>query len=216
MPKFGFTPSGTLLHQIQYGLRVKNSGEALAPLRYEIAVLLYHELIEVLLLELAKQLPHSASNETILKLAQYLQSQVELMLEPLQQQVSNKIAKATIEFYGHSLFKDANRQYRIGFDLDPRLSTSLVHHLNSLSQGERISSAALVEYYQQAAEAIAGHFLTQFAQTLAFNMPQAKQWDTALGHLLTMTYSTLEKIIVSLNRNELKILADHHLLQLQP
>lgn len=214
MPRFGFTPSVVLLNNIQHGLRVKNSGEALAELRYETAVYLYSELIVKLLHDLVAQLPQSAARDTTLKLADYIQASVALMLKPLDTQVSHKIAKASIEFYGRSLFKSHIGQYQVGLVLDPRLYTNLEHSLKAVQAGERIDIAALTETYKQTAESLVAHFITEFSQTLNFDMAQAKAWDTATGNLLKATYIALDQIIPKLHRHELKIWAKHHLTQL--
>ncbi|WP_407412261.1 hypothetical protein [Acinetobacter sp.] len=214
MPRFGFTPSVALLNNIQYGLRVKNSGESLAALRYETAVCLHTELISKLLHDLVAQLPQSAARDTTLKLADYIHASVALMLKPLDTDVSHKIAKASIEFYGRSLFKSHTGQYQVGLVLDPRLYTNLEHSLKAVQADERIDIAALTETYKQTAESLVAYFITEFSQTLNFDMLQAKAWDTATSHLLKAIYIALDQIMPNLHRHELKIWAKHHLTQL--
>lgn len=214
MAKFGFLPSTELLETMHYGLRVKNSGEGLTPIRNEIALSINEEILTILLIDLMKQFPSSDKSETGLKLARYLKASVVTLLQSIWSDAPNKIAKTSIEFYGQSLFKAADQQYRVGFSLDPRLFTNLQQNLVHIQAGERVHQAALAETYKQWAEAIVRHFLTNFSQTLELDMLKAKTLDSASSTLLKAIYIALDKIIMNLNRNELKLLANYHLLLL--
>jgi hypothetical protein len=210
MSKFGFSPSAELLELMQYGLRVKNSGEALAPIRNEIALQINEEILTALLNDLVAQLQNHDKSETALKLAQYVKASTAMLLKPLLADSPNQIAKTSIEFYGKSLFKAHDGLYRVGFDLDPRLYTNLQHSFAQLQAGERVNQAALAENYKQLAEAIVAHFITDFTKTLDLGMLKAKAVDLASTTVLKATYIALDKLIPSFNRNELKTLADYH------
>lgn len=216
MAKFGFIPSAELLELIQYGLKVKNSGEALAPIRNEIALKLNEEIIAALLTDLVKQFTKDDKTETTVKLAHYVQASVVMLLKPLLVDVSNKVAKTSIEFYGKSVFKAQDGQHRVGFNLDPRLFTNLRHSFTQIQAGERIDPSALAENYKQWAEAIVAHFLTTFSQTLELGMLKAKATDLATSTILKAIYIALDKLILNFNRNELKQLADYHATLLHP
>lgn len=210
MAKFGFTPSPELLELIQYGLKVKNSGEALAPIRNEIALKLNEEILTALLTDLVSKFPSSDKTETTLKLAQYVKASVVMLLKPLLSDTTNKVAKTSIEFYGKSVFKAKDGDYHVGFQLDPRLFTNLQHSFTQIKAGERIDQAALAENYKQWAEAIVAHFLTEFSKTLDLGMLKAKAADVATSAVLKAIYIALDKLTLNFNRNELKILADYH------
>ncbi len=210
MAKFGFRPSPELLQLMQYGLRVKNSGESLAPIRNEIALKVNEEIITALVNDLVSQFPNPARSETALKLAQYVKASVVVLLKPLLDDSPNKVAKASIEFYGKSLFKAADGQYHVGFALDPRLYTNLQHSFTQIQAGESINQEALAENYKQLAEAIVAHFLTAFSHSLNLGMLKAKAVNIGINPILKAIYISLDNMIPSFNRHELKILADDH------
>ena len=210
MAKFGFGPSPELLELMQYGLRMKNSGEALAPIRNAIALKVNEEILTTFIHDLVAQFPNPARSETALKLAQYIKASVVVLLKPLLDDAPNKVAKASIEFYGKSLFKASDGQYRVGFALDPRLYTNVQHSFAQIQAGERINPEGLAENYKQLAEAIVAHFFTHFSHSLNLSMLNAKTVDMGISPILKAIYISLDKLIPSFNRHELKILADYH------
>ncbi len=210
MPFFGFIPSEKLLNNIQTGVEKKNSSEPLYPLRDETALLINDEILDAVLLELVRRFPESDKRETAEKLAGYVKSTVAVLLKQLLGKASNDVVKQSIEFSERSLFKDPQGQYRVGTALDASLVTNLKNSFAQIQAGEQMDKKVLAEQYKQFAEATVRHFMTDFNKTLDLGMIKRKASDIGAAAVIKAVHIAIDKIIPSLNKIELKALAEYH------
>ena len=210
MPFFGFIPSEKLLNNIQTGVEKKNSSEPLYPLRDETALLINDEILDSVLLELVRRFPESDKRETAEKLAGYVKSTVAVLLKQLLGKASNDVVKQSIEFSERSLFKDPQGQYRVGTALDASLVTNLKNSFAQIQAGEQMDKNVLAEQYKQFAEATVRHFMTDFNKTLDLGMIKRKASDIGAAAVIKAVHIAIDKIIPSLNKIELKALAEYH------
>ena len=210
MPFFGFIPSEKLLNNIQTGVEKKNSSEPLYPLRDETALLINDEILDAVLLELVRRFPESDKRETAEKLAGYVKSTVAVLLKQLLGKASNDVVKQSIEFSERSLFKDPQGQYRVGTALDASLVTNLKNSFAQIQAGEQMDKNVLAEQYKQFAEATVRHFMTDFNKTLDLGMIKRKASDIGAAAVIKAVHIAIDKIIPSLNKIELKALAEYH------
>ena len=210
MPFFGFIPSEKLLNNIQTGVEKKNSSEPLYPLRDETALLINDEILDAVLLELVRRFPESDKRETAEKLAGYVKSTVAVLLKQLLGKASNDVVKQSIEFSERSLFKDPQGQYRVGTALDASLVTNLKNSFAQIQAGEQMDKKVLAEQYKQFAEATVRHFMTDFNKTLDLGMIKRIASDIGAAAVIKAVHIAIDKIIPSLNKIELKALAEYH------
>ena len=210
MPFFGFIPSEKLLNNIQTGVEKKNSSEPLYPLRDETALLINDEILDAVVLELVRRFPESDKRETAEKLAGYVKSTVAVLLKQLLGKASNDVVKQSIEFSERSLFKDPQGQYRVGTALDASLVTNLKNSFAQIQAGEQMDKNVLAEQYKQFAEATVRHFMTDFNKTLDLGMIKRKASDIGAAAVIKAVHIAIDKIIPSLNKIELKALAEYH------
>lgn len=210
MPFFGFIPSEKLLNNIQTGVEKKNSSEPLYPLRDETALLINDEILDAVLLELVRRFPESDKRETAEKLAGYVKSTVAVLLKQLLGKASNDVVKQSIEFSERSLFKDPQGQYRVGTALDASLVTNLKNSFAQIQAGEQMDKKVLAEQYKQFAEATVRHFMTDFNKTLDLGVIKRKASDIGAAAVIKAVHIAIDKIIPSLNKIELKALAEYH------
>lgn len=207
---FGFVPSSALLTQLQKGSAHKTSAEPLYVMRDQTAFLILDELLHTLLTELATRWSQSEKSEAALKLAAYIKATMTALYQQLLQAVPNQVAKTSIGFFKKTCFKADDAQYRVGIPLDPRLSTNLMHYFDEIRLGHSINPAALSECYKQFAEALVRHFLYDFHRSLALDMQHTKIADRHQSILIQSIHISIEKMISTLNRKELKVLAEYH------
>lgn len=210
MPFFGFTPSEGLLNDIQTGIANKNSSEPLYPLRDKIALQLNEEIIDNVLIQLVQHFPASEKRDTAEKLAGYVKSTVAVLLKQLLSKAQNDVVKQSVEFSEKSLFKDPQGQYKVGVTLDPSLVTNLQHNFTELKAGNDINKAALAELYKQFGDAMVKHFMSDFNKTLDLGMIKRKAADIGAAAVTKAVHIAIDKLIPSLNRTELKAMAEYH------
>ena len=68
----------------------------------------------------------------------------------------------------------------------------------------------LAEQYKQFAEATVRHFMTDFNKTLDLGMIKRKASDIGAAAVIKAVHIAIDKIIPSLNKIELKALAEYH------
>ena len=210
MPFFGFIPSAELLDSIQTGQQKKNSNEPLYPLRDKTALLINEEIIDATLTELVRSFPASDKRDTAEKLAGYVKSTVAVLLKQLLGKSPNDVVKQSIEFSEKSLFQDAQGHYRVGENLDPSLITNLKNNFTEIKAGNKIDTAVLAELYKQFAEATVRHFMSDFNKTLDLGMIKRKASDLGAAAVIKAIHIAIDKIIPTLNKRELMVLAEYH------
>lgn len=210
MPFFGFIPSAELLDSIQTAQQKKNSNEPLYPLRDKTALLINEEIIDATLTELVRRFPASDKRDTAEKLAGYVKSTVAVLLKQLLSKSPNDVVKQSIEFSEKSLFQDAQGHYRVGENLDPSLITNLKNSFMEIKAGNKVDTAALAELYKQFAEATVRHFMSDFNKTLDLGMIKRKASDLGAAAVIKAVHIAIDKIIPTLNKRELMVLAEYH------
>ena len=210
MPFFGFIPSESLLNNIQTGIQKKNSSEPLYPLRDEVALQINDEILDAILLELVRRFPESDKRETAEKLAGYVKSTVAVLLRQLLSKAPNDVVNQSVDFSEKSLFKDPQGQYKVGVALDAGLVTNLKHNFAELQAGNDINKAALAELYKQFGDAMVRHFMSDFNKTLDLGMIKRKAADIGAAAVTKAVHIAIDKLIPSLNRTELKAMAEYH------
>ena len=133
-----------------------------------------------------------------------------VLLKQLLGKASNDVVKQSIEFSERSLFKDPQGQYRVGTALDASLVTNLKNSFAQIQAGEQMDKKVLAEQYKQFAEATVRHFMTDFNKTLDLGMIKRKASDIGAAAVIKAVHIAIDKIIPSLNKIELKALAEYH------
>ena len=210
MPFFGFTPSESLLNNLQTALEKKNSKEPLYPLRDNIALQINEEIIDAILTELVRRFPQSDKRETAEKLAGYVKSTVAVLLKQLLSKAPNEVVQQSIEFSERSMFKDPQGQYKVGEQLDAGLVTNLKHNFAEIKAGNSVDRAALAELYKQFGEATIRHFMRDFNKTLDLGMIKRKAADIGAAAVTKAVHIAIDKLIPNLNKEELVAMAEYH------
>ncbi|MCY1452987.1 hypothetical protein D9M71_699530 [compost metagenome] len=120
------------------------------------------------------------------------------------------MVKQSVEFSEKSLFKDPQGQYKVGVNLDAGLVTNLKHNFAELEAGNDINKAALAELYKQFGDAMIKHFMSDFNKTLDLGMIKRKAADIGAAAVTKAVHIAIDKLIPSLNRTELKAMAEYH------
>lgn len=210
MPFFGFVPSEELLKNIQTGIEKKNSNEPLYPLRDQTALLINNEIIDALLVELVRRFPASDKRETAEKLAGYIKSTVAVLLKQLLSKAENDVVRQSIEFSEKSLFEDPEAQNRVGVNLDESLVSNLKATFAAIREGSEIDRSALTKQYKQFADATIAHFMKDFNKTLDLGMIKRKASDLGAAAVTKATHMAIDKLIPSLNKDEILAVAEYH------
>ena len=210
MPFFGFVPSEELLKNIQTGIEKKNSNEPLYPLRDQTALLINEEIIDSLLVELVRRFPASDKRDTAEKLAGYVKSTVAVLLKQLLSKADNDVVRASIEFSERSLFKDPQGQFRVGESLDANLITNLKNSFTEVEANGDTNRAVLSEQMKQFADATTNHFMRDFNKTLDLGMIKRKGADIGAAAVTKAVHIAIDKLIPSLNKDEIKAVAEYY------
>ncbi|RZG46749.1 hypothetical protein [Acinetobacter wuhouensis] len=210
MPFFGFVPSEELLKNIQTGIEKKNSNEPLYPLRDQTALLINEEIIDTLLVELVRRFPESDKRDTAEKLAGYVKSTVAVLLKQLLSKADNNVVRASIEFSERSLFKDPQGQFRVGESLDANLITNLKNSFAEVASAGDTNRAVLSEQMKQFADATINHFMRDFNKTLDLGMIKRKGADIGAAAVGKAVHIAIDKLIPSLNKVEIKAVAEYY------
>lgn len=197
------------MNDIQTGIANKNSSEPLYPLRDKIALQLNEEIIENVIYSVSTTFPAS-EKRYCRKLAGYVKSTVAVLLKQLLSKAPNDVVKQSVEFSEKSLFKDPQGQYKVGVALDAGLVTNLKHNFAELQAGNDINKAALAELYKQFGDAMVRHFMSDFNKTLDLGMIKRKAADIGAAAVTKAVHIAIDKLIPSLNRTELKAMAEYH------
>ena len=210
MPFFGFIPSAELLNTIQTAQKNKNSSEPLYPLRDKTALMINDEIIDAILTELVRKFPASDKRETAEKLAGYIKSTVAVLLKQLLGKASNDVVRESIAFSERSLFKDPEGNFRIGESLEANLVTNLKHQFAEVKAGNDIDKQTLSNLYKEFGEATVRHFMVDFNKTLDLGMIKRKAADIGASAVIKAINMAADKIILKLNKDELKAMAEYH------
>ncbi|ATO19979.1 hypothetical protein BS636_10095 [Acinetobacter sp. LoGeW2-3] len=210
MPFFGFIPSAELLNTIQTAQKNKNSSEPLYPLRDKTALMINDEIIDAILTELVRKFPASDKRETAEKLAGYIKSTVAVLLKQLLGKASNDVVRESIAFSERSLFKDPEGNFRIGESLEANLVTNLKHQFAEVKAGNDIDKQTLSNLYKEFGEATVRHFMVDFNKTLDLGMIKRKAADIGASAVIKAVNIATDKIILKLNKDELKAMAEYH------
>ncbi|MEQ0925127.1 hypothetical protein ABLT40_15395 [Acinetobacter schindleri] len=210
MPFFGFIPSAELLNTIQTAQKNKNSSEPLYPLRDKTALMINDEIIDAILTELVRKFPASDKRDTAEKLAGYIKSTVAVLLKQLLGKAPNEVVRESIAFSERSLFKDPEGNIRIGESLDANLVTNLKYQFAEVKAGNEIDKQALSNLYKEFGEATVRHFMVDFNKTLDLGMIKRKAADIGASAVIKAVNIAADKIILKLNKDELKAMAEYH------
>ncbi|UOH75891.1 hypothetical protein MOW08_05060 [Acinetobacter schindleri] len=210
MPFFGFIPSAELLNTIQTAQKNKNSSEPLYPLRDKTALMINDEIIDAILTELVRKFPASDKRDTAEKLAGYIKSTVAVLLKQLLSKAPNDVVRESIAFSERSLFKDPEDNIRIGESLDANLVTSLKYQFAEVKAGNEIDKQTLSNLYKEFGEATVRHFMVDFNKTLDLGMIKRKAADIGASAVIKAINIAADKIILKLNKDELKAMAEYH------
>ena len=210
MPFFGFVPSEELLRNIQTGIEKKNSNEPLYPLRDQTALLINDEIIDAILIGLVRRFPPSDRPDTAEKLAGYVKSTVAVLLKQLLSKADNEVVRQSINFSERSLFKDPQGQPRVGANLNANLVTNMKHSFAEILENGDIDRGVLSEQYKQFADASINHFMREFNKTLDLGMIKRKASDIGAATVTKAVHIAVDKLIPSLNKDEIKALAEYH------
>lgn len=210
MPFFGFVPSEELLRNIQTGIEKKNSNEPLYPLRDQTALLINDEIIDAILIGLVRRFPPSDRRDTAEKLAGYVKSTVAVLLKQLLSKADNEVVRQSINFSERSLFKDPQGQPRVGANLNANLVTNMKHSFAEILENGDIDRGVLSEQYKQFADASINHFMREFNKTLDLGMIKRKASDIGAATVTKAVHIAVDKLIPSLNKDEIKVLAEYH------
>ena len=206
----GIVPSSSLLDALHQARAQQRTGVPLAPLRDHVLEQLQHELPHAFLSQCAEQLPSHHKAEPLVKLCHYIQLNLQQLFHALEYEDQQHNAKACIQFWAKSLFKDLHGQTRIGIHLDPRLATNLLHYFKHMQLGHSIDAAALTECYKQCADALLKHFLHDFLLCLDLNMQNAKHAELGRRRLMIAIHEALDRVVPCLNRQQLKVMAYYY------
>ena len=210
MPFFGFIPSAELLNTIQTVQKNKNSSEPLYPLRDKTALMINDEIIDAILTELVRKFPASDKRDTAEKLAGYIKSTVTVLLKQLLGKAPNEVVRESIAFSERSLFKDPEGNIRIGESLDANLVTNLKYQFAEVKAGNEIDKQTLSNLYKEFGEATVRHFMVDFNKTLDLGMIKRKAADIGASAVIKAINIAADKIILKLNKDELKAMAEYH------
>ncbi|MCU4500465.1 hypothetical protein KTI59_10100 [Acinetobacter radioresistens] len=210
MPFFGFTPSESLLNNLQTSVEKKNSKEPLYPLRDKIALQINDEIIDAILTELVRRFPASDKRDTAEKLAGYIKSTVAVLLKQLLNKAPNEVVQQSIEFSERSMFKGPDNQYRVGEPLDASLVTNLKHNFAEIKAGNKVDRAVLAELYKQFGDATIRHFMSDFNKTLDLGMIKRKAANIGAAAVTKAVHIAIDKLIPNLTKDELMVLAEYH------
>lgn len=210
MPFFGFIPSAELLNTIQTAQKNKNSSEPLYPLRDKTALMINDEIIDAILTELVRKFPASDKRDTAEKLAGYIKSTVTVLLKQLLGKAPNEVVRESIAFSERSLFKDPEGNIRIGESLDANLVTNLKYQFAEVKAGNEIDKQTLSNLYKEFGEATVRHFMVDFNKTLDLGMIKRKAADIGASAVIKAVNIAADKIILKLNKDELKAMAEYH------
>ncbi|MFB2579228.1 MULTISPECIES: hypothetical protein [unclassified Acinetobacter] len=209
---FGFIPSNDLQQQMQQIKQQRHGKEPIYPLRDKIAVQLNDELLDRVLGDLIQQLPASDKRDTAEKLMTYVKSSIHVLLNQLLGKASNDELQASIDFIDQSFFKDAKGQQRLGAVVDNELAKQLQSNFTAIQAGEPVKAIrpALTQQYQNLADQIIHHFMTEFQKTLGLGMIKRKAADIATAAVKKAVHIGIEKLVPMLDSNELKVAAEQH------
>lgn len=210
MPFFGFIPSAELLNTIQTAQKNKNSSEPLYPLRDKTALMINDEIIDAILTELVRKFPASDKRDTAEKLAGYIKSTVTVLLKQLLGKAPNEVVRESIAFSERSLFKDPEGNIRIGESLDANLVTNLKYQFAEVKAGNEIDKQTLSNLYKEFGEATVRHFMVDFNKTLDLGMIKRKAADIGASAVIKAINIAADKIILKLNKDELKAMTEYH------
>lgn len=212
MSYFGFIPTADLQQKIQNLQQQRHSKTPLYPLRDEIIQQLNDELMDQVLGKLIQHLPASEKRDTAEKLLGYVKSSIHVLLGQLLGKVSNDEVQASIDFIEQSLFKDPAGQLRIGTQIDQELAKQLQSNYNAILSGESAKAIrpALLTQYQNLADQIIFHFMTQFQKTLGLGMIKRKAADMATATVKKSIHIGAEKLILNLDSQELTMVSEQH------
>ena len=133
-----------------------------------------------------------------------------MLLKQLLSKAPNDVVKQSVEFSEKSLFKDPQGQYKVGVALDAGLVTNLSIILPSFKRVMILIKAALAELYKQFGDAMVRHFMSDFNKTLDLGMIKRKAADIGAAAVTKAVHIAIDKLIPSLNRTELKAMAEYH------
>lgn len=210
MPFFGFIPSAELLNTIQTAQKNKNSSEPLYPLRDKTALMINDEIIDAILTKLVRKFPVSDKRDTAEKLAGYIKSTVAVLLKQLLGKAPNEVVRESIAFSERSLFKDPEGNIRIGESLDANLVTNLKYQFAEVKAGNEIDKQTLSNLYKEFGEATVRHFMVDFNKTLDLGMIKRKAADIGASAVIKAINIAADKIILKLNKDELKAMTEYH------
>lgn len=212
MSHFGFIPTADLQQKIQHLLQQRQSKTALYPLRDEIIQQMNDELMDQVLGKLIQHFPASEKRDTAEKLLGYVKSSIHVLLGQLLGKANNDEVQASIDFIEQSLFKDSTGQMRIGTQIDQDLAKQLQSNYSAILSGEPVKAIrpALLTQYQNLADQIIFHFMTQFQKTLGLGMIKRKAADMATATVKKSIHIGAEKLILNLDSKELATVSEQH------
>lgn len=212
MSYFGFIPTADLQQKIQDLRQQRHGKTALYPLRDQVIQQLNEELMDQVLGNLIQHLPANEKRDTAEKLLGYVKSSIQVLLGQLLGKVSNDEVQASIDFIEQSLFKDPAGQLRIGTQIDQELAKQLQSNYNAILSGESAKAIrpALLTQYQNLADQIIFHFMTQFQKTLGLGMIKRKAADMATATVKKSIHIGAEKLILNLDGQELTMVSEQH------
>lgn len=210
MPFFGFVPSEELLKNIQSGIEKKNTNEPLYPLRDQTALLINEEIIDAILTALVRLFPASDKRDTAEKLAGYVKSTVAVLLKQLLSKADNDVVRDSITFSEKSLFKTPEGHFVVGESLSSSLVTNLKHSYAEIRENGDTNRAVLAEQYKQFADATINHFMRDFNKTLDLGMIKRKAADIGASAVTKAVHIATDKLISSLDKNEIRVMAEYH------
>ncbi|MFU8927497.1 hypothetical protein [Acinetobacter puyangensis] len=213
MPSFfGFIPSETLLKDIKEAQANRNSSEPTYPLRDKIAMQLNDEILDNVLTNMIHHFPPSEKRDTAEKLVGYVKSTVHVLLKQLLSKTPNEQVLQSLAFIERSLFTDEEGQLRVGAPLDATVAAQLKSSFAAILNGGNPKELrpVLVEQYKKFADQMVHHFMVDFNKTLDLGMIKRKAADIGASAVTKAIHIGIDKLIPSLNSEELKVLAREH------
>lgn len=212
MSYFGFIPTADLQQKIQDLRQQRHGKTALYPLRDQVIQQLNEELMDQVLGNLIQHLPANEKRDTAEKLLGYVKSSIQVLLGQLLGKSNNDEIQASIDFIEQSLFKDATGQVRIGTQIDQDLAKQLHSNFNAILAGDAVKPIrpALLNQYQNLADQIIFHFMTEFQKSLGLGMIKRKAADMATATIKKSIHIGAEKLILNLDSKELTMVSKQH------
>lgn len=209
---FGFVPSAGLKAEMEDTIRKAQSGnETLYPYRNQVALKVFDELINASLINMVNELPDSERKQSILKAANTVQSTVHKLLNQLLSKADNQEVMPSIDFLRDSLITDSKGQARTGFVIPDDLANRLQTTFAAIDRGEgKAHNQSLAQDLKFLTDLALKNYMTDFNKTLNLGMFKRTAASVAHTTIEKVLHVVVDKLIPSLNSQELQKFAAHY------